>query len=66
MASLKDHLARPGYGSLDDDGAVVGPRGVQPGFTEAACLSYHNVSYIVNKKLGPCKRQRQFVLNDVR
>eukprot|EP00731_Ephydatia_muelleri_P018504 Em0011g544a len=62
MALLKDHLDRPGYGSLDDNGAAVGPSGMQP---ETACLSFHNVSYIVNKKLGPCKKQRKVVLNDV-
>ena len=51
-----------GYGSLADGGAIE-PTRVQ-GTSEEACLSFHNVSYVVEKKL--IRKQRKVVLNDVR
>ena len=62
MERLKDQLARPGYGSLVDGGAVD-PIRVQRA-NEEACLSFHNVSYVIEKKL--IRKQRKVVLNDVR
>ena len=61
MERLNNHLSRPaGYGSLLDGGAAVQPSRAQ----QDACLSFHNVSYVVEKKL--IRKKRKIILNDVR
>ena len=53
-----------GYGSLDDGAAIEPSPVAMPAVAADSCLSFHNISYVVEKKL--CRKHRKIILNDVR
>ena len=52
-----------GYGSLDG-GVAPSSVPVAASNMDNSCLSFHNISYVVEKKL--CRKSRKIILNDVR
>lgn len=52
-----------GYGSLDG-GVASSSVPVAASNMDNSCLSFHNISYVVEKKL--CRKSRKIILNDVR
>ncbi|KAL5486906.1 hypothetical protein EMCRGX_G019445 [Ephydatia muelleri] len=52
-----------GYGSLDDGAAIEPSPVAMPAVAADSCLSFHNISYVVEKKL--CRKHRKIILNDV-
>ena len=57
-----DRLARTNYGSLDDGAAIVA---CPTKWTkEDAYLSFHNIGYVVEKRL--IRKERKVILDDVR